>query len=384
MKLDTLYKTATTGALLVWEVEVQDNKFRTHSGQVGGAITTTKWTTCERKNEGRANSTTDSEQALKEATSLWDKKQKREHYTSDRSAAEAGERKFEEPMLAQKFDDRKDKINWKQGVTLQVKLNGVRCMATKNGLFSRKGKRYVSAPHVEKALSSFFKEHPNMVLDGELFNPSLRQNLNKIISLVRKEDPTAAELQESKELVQFHIYDCFGIRNDGVDFNIEAYSNRMGLILDVVNAAASSAIWSVNNDKAFSAEEVEEFLKECEEAGHEGCMIRLEGPYEHKRSKYLLKHKSFMDEEFVIKGVVEGKGNLQGKVGVFQFVAKNGNAFDASPTGTHELWEQMWKEKDALIGTKATVKYKELTPVGANGSGGVPSFAKVVALRNYE
>lgn len=380
MKLDPLYKTSVTGALLTWEVEIDENRFCTHSGQVGGAITTTKWTECEGKNTGRANSTTANQQAIKEATALWEKKQKREHYTPFIEAAQAGERKFEEPMLAQKFADRKDKIKWgKEKVFVQLKLNGVRCLATKNGLFSRKGKRYVSAPHIEQRLQEFFAKNPNVVLDGELFNEDLKQNLNKLVSLVRKEDPTAAELEESKNIVQLHVYDCFGDCLDGL-----LYSERFDYVSSVIKQIGGDCIKGVLVSEVNNKDQVEAFLSKCEEQGHEGCMIRLNGPYEHKRSKYLLKHKSFVDEEFEILGVVEGKGNLQGKVGVFQFVAKNGNPFDASPTGSHELWEQMWNERDGLIGTKATVKYKELTPLGADGSGGVPSFAKVIALRNYE
>ena len=54
MKLNTLYKRSTTGATLTWEIEVVDNKHRTHSGQVDGVITVTEWTVCNGKNEGKA------------------------------------------------------------------------------------------------------------------------------------------------------------------------------------------------------------------------------------------------------------------------------------------------------------------------------------------
>lgn len=45
----------------------------------------------------------------------------------------------------------------------------MRCVATKNGLFTRKGEKYISVPHIEEALKPFFDKHPESVLDGELF-----------------------------------------------------------------------------------------------------------------------------------------------------------------------------------------------------------------------
>ena len=74
MKLETIYKKTKTGATQEWTIEVVGNKYRTHSGQVGGAITTNEWTVVYGKNVGKANGTTDSEQALKEAEAKRTKK----------------------------------------------------------------------------------------------------------------------------------------------------------------------------------------------------------------------------------------------------------------------------------------------------------------------
>ena len=43
MRLDTLYSRATTGALREWTVEYEEGQFRTHSGQIGGKVTISKW-----------------------------------------------------------------------------------------------------------------------------------------------------------------------------------------------------------------------------------------------------------------------------------------------------------------------------------------------------
>jgi hypothetical protein len=74
MKLETIYKKTKTGATQEWTIEVSDNRYRTHSGQCGGAITTNAWTVVYGKNEGKVNGTTDNEQALKEAIAKRTKK----------------------------------------------------------------------------------------------------------------------------------------------------------------------------------------------------------------------------------------------------------------------------------------------------------------------
>ena len=86
-------------------------------------------------------------------------------------------------MLAQKADE--SKIDWKQIVYIQPKLDGVRCLFTKKGAFSRSGKKFKNLAHIEKDLKSFFNKSPNTILDGELYNHDLRNNFEKIISLVR-------------------------------------------------------------------------------------------------------------------------------------------------------------------------------------------------------
>ena len=113
------------------------------------------------------------------------------------------------------------------------------------------------------------------------------------------------------------------------------------------------------------------------EQGYEGQMLRTNLLYENKRSKSLLKHKTFVDAEFEIKGVEEGKGNHAGKVGRLNFEI-NGKAFDAAVNGDWEYIEHLWNSREGLIGKIATVKYFELTPDG------IPRFGKVIAIRDFE
>lgn len=126
-----------------------------------------------------------------------------------------------------------------------------------------------------------------------------------------------------------------------------------------------------------NVEEIKTLFDKYMEEGYEGQMIRLDAPYENKRSNSLLKDKEFVDDEFEILGLEEGKGNMSGKVGKLFFKTNEGKDFDASVNGDWDYLAKLLKEKN-LIGKKATIKYFRLTPAGK------PRFPKVIAIRDYE
>jgi uncharacterized protein YegP (UPF0339 family) len=55
---------------------------------------------------------------------------------------------------------------------------------------TRNGKIIEAIPHITNSLKSFFQANENTILDGELYNHELKDNFNKITSLVRKQKPT--------------------------------------------------------------------------------------------------------------------------------------------------------------------------------------------------
>ena len=100
------------------------------------------------------------------------------------------------PMLAYPVSDKP--IDYSKPVFIQPKLDGVRCVIQYDvpkdqphfsGIvtaYSRTGKEWKNIDHILKELKPFFIEYPNVILDGELYNHDLRDNFEKIISLVRK------------------------------------------------------------------------------------------------------------------------------------------------------------------------------------------------------
>ena len=351
--MKTLYKRSTTGKISEWSIEVEGNKFRTISGFTDGLKVTSEWTICEAKSYCTAE-----EQAVKQAKALHKKK-------IDLGAFEdindIDKPVFFKPMLAHDYNDYKEKI--KYPVVTQPKLDGVRCIIDIDGMRSRNGKELISAPHIHEALKPLFEKYPDLVFDGELYaHKSDGVDFNKIISCVRKTKPTPNDIIESKQYIQYWIYD--------LPSHAGQFHERSLAISDL---DLPECCVVVDTTIIYNEEDLMDMYRVYMTDGYEGQMIRvLDSEYENKRSKHLLKHKSFMDAEFEIRGVVEGKGKLSGKIGKLVF-----DGFDSAVNGDHEYLEMLFRQGD-LVGKKATVKYFELT------TDGVPRFPKVVAIRDFE
>lgn len=159
-----LYKIDSNGNARVWWMEYDNTKYRTHSGIEGGKIVVSGWKYPEAKNVGRANETSVKEQVELEVQSQETKKSAQGKYHASKTLANIGA-KFYECMLASKYDPNK---HTDFPYYSQPKLDGIRCLVSKDGMQSRQGKKIISAPHIMEALEEFFQKYPNVILDGEL------------------------------------------------------------------------------------------------------------------------------------------------------------------------------------------------------------------------
>lgn len=368
MNLPILYKRSSTGAIQQWAIFCDGSQFWTESGQLNGVITKTKPTNCFEKNVGRLNSTTAAEQAVVEARAKWDKKAKSGYVQNVADIDSVG---FLEPMLAKKMADRVDKIDFSAGVLVQCKFNGVRCVITSDGAFSRTGERWTTIPHILESLQEFFIQNPNAYLDGELFNDDLKQNLNELISVVKKKNLSPECVQKSKEIVRFYCYDGYGFqtKNDGMIVADVSYGIRK-LYLDgmlkktpFVCLVKTEVIW--DNAELFS------IFDRYIQAGHEGVILRfLRSPYEHKRSSNLLKLKPEDDDEAKVINIVEGAGDWANTVKIWT-LEWHGKTFNANMMGTMEEGVAVLKNRHLWLERTVSFKYNGLTGLG------IPNFARV-------
>ena len=342
-----LFARTNTGAIQTWTIEVDVAKYRTHYGQLDSdKIQTTEWTVCEGKNTGKKNATSAEDQAVKEANATWKKKKESGYFEKINDIDGVS---FTEPMLAKNYDDYKDEL--KYPVYSQPKLDGIRCVVKKDGMWSRNGKSIVSAPHVLVALKDFFIKFPDAILDGELYADKFSNDFNAICSLVKKTKPTTEDLAESATNIQYWVYDwivqkTFSDRND----DITTYLTNNNVVRRVPTHLVDT-ITHLN-------ELYEKYVAE----GYEGQMVRTDGPYENKRSKCLLKRKEFKDSEFKILDIVEGVGNKSGMAGHMVFKNHKDIEFHSNIKGTRDRLKELLKNKNNYIGKSATVKYFNLTP----------------------
>jgi DNA ligase-1 len=273
-------------------------------------------------------------------------------------------------MLASKWEDGKDKITYP--IYSQPKFDGIRCIVTSEGMFSRNGKPIISAPHIREGLQPLFDENPDLIFDGELYADKFANDFNKIVSLVKKTKPTDADLKESKKNIEYHIYD---LPSAGGTFENRFFNNLIKMYDTLPKYCVLVKTMVCRNEN-----EVNILYGDCVEEGYEGQMLRLNKEYENKRSKSLMKHKSFVDEEYTILDIVEGEGNRTGTAGYMVFETENGDRFKSNVKGTWEETAEMLKNKKKLIGKEATIKYFNLTPVG------IPRFPYVVNIdrESYE
>ena len=284
------------------------------------------------------------------------------------------------PMLAYPASDKP--IDYTKPVYIQPKLDGVRCLIQaeftdvfkdlKVKAYSRTGKEWKNIDHILQDLVPFFDKYPNVILDGELYNHDLKDDFESIISLVRRQKPDDIDMIESRDLVQFHCYDCIDIGL--VDASFE---NRMNFITHHV--PSSYCIKHVTTDRVYKHEEALDIHHNANLVnGYEGSILRTNDPYACKRSHNLRKFKDFSDTEAVITSWVEGKGKRKGTIGKFMAIDADGNEFGMPVMDNFKKLRTMFKEMQTWVGKTATFTYFERTKAGSYRH---PLFK---AIRDYE
>ena len=278
-----------------------------------------------------------------------------------------------QPMLAYKVGNKE--VDWSEKVFMQPKLDGVRCVISKDGAYSRTGKEWLNIHHITANLEPFFEKYPDVILDGELYNHELKDDFEKIISLVRKTKPKEGDRVESAGYVQFRCYDYI----PGPALRQAKFSSR--IVWLKAELPVSYCVKFVNTYEVNKYEEAlnlhtDGFLAN----GYEGSILRLDRPYECKRSYNLQKFKDFHDTEATIIGYEAGKGKFTGLIGKFIMQDDDGIEFGCPIGKGHNFSDrrEILENIHDYIGQRATFTYFERTKAGSYRH---PLYK---TLRNYE
>jgi len=288
------------------------------------------------------------------------------------------------PMLA--YPANAKPIDYSKPTFIQPKLDGVRCVIQyeippgfnyadkdcgKVVAYSRTGKEWKNINHILEQLKPFFQKYPDVILDGELYNHDLRDNFEKIISLVRKTKPTDEDRLEASKLTQFHCYDI-------IDEELP-FDQRCEFLLEALMLIGDS-IYTVDTSQCHTDIAAKVFHENNLEMGYEGSIVRTNDTYQCKRSHNLRKFKDFHDAEAYIVGYEEGKGKRVGHLGKFIMQDEDGNKFGCPPGKGYNYkdMKKMLENIHEYMGQTATFTYFERTKAGSYRH---PLFK---AIRDYE
>jgi len=268
-----------------------------------------------------------------------------------------------QPMLAHKIEDNRKHVVF-PGYA-QPKLDGVRCLLTPEGFFSRNGKKILGVPTIEQVAMDTFGDVP---LDGELYCHDL--SFQEILSSVRR----TKNIKEDAR-IRYHVYDVgfhkpYRERYEFLcrlfwDSDIKVNRCRLNLVPTCV----------VKNWADISC-----YMKRLLYQGYEGLMYRHPtATYEFgKRSRYLLKYKKMHTEDFICIGYKEGKGKHKGMLGAIECKGIYGITVWVGSGFNDEQRKAYWALGDSMIGRRLIIKYQEKT------DGGVSRFPVFIAWRHYE
>ena len=355
--VEILYKRDSKGKCRVWWCVVTETGIAERSGLKGGKLVNNN-RVVQPKNVGRSNETTVSQQAELERASKYKKKLDTGYFRDEHTAMNT---EVLLPMLASEYGKFYHKVDWKNAF-VQPKLDGMRCFIIIDGsgktMISRKGIAIITMDHILDEFPEPTSEG-RIILDGELYAHGLTFQEN--MKLIKK-------VREGTDTVMFHCYD---VVNENMNYN--GRHQALSVFLESVNNKYVERIAStvrVYNEGQLMAEHDKNI-----KLGYEGSMLRhgIDGYTMDKRSQGLLKVKDFIDE--VYKVVDVEPTDARPTHGILVCEMPDGRTFKASYKGTHEVREELLRNKENYFGQSAEVRFFEYT------DGKLPRFPVCVGFR---
>lgn len=367
-----IYALDKTGKHRIWKARVFEDPDTKHAfaiiehGQNGGVLQQTRRDYQEGKNLGRKNETTPLQQCIQETARKRQDKIEKEGYAENLTATPSTPTIF--PMLAHKYDPSTNSSK-KNGIVFpcftQPKLDGLRCVVYLGGpggpirFQSRTGSEFAGLEHLARSLTPIFRQHPTLILDGELYTDQMP--FEELAGLIKKKK--FAESDRARvDKIEYHVY-------DHVIQDTPFVERHRFLHDDVFGAQVHPSLFLVETVPATTVDEVKHQFSRYIDRGYEGIMLRnMNGLYQAGyRSHDLQKYKEFFENEYEIRGFKEGSGKDKGTV-IWVCACPDGREFSVRPRGTMEhrrqLYESARAKPDAYIGRPLTVIYQELSEQG--------------------
>lgn len=302
-------------------------------------------------------------------------------------------------------------MNFENGVYVQRKLDGIRCLVRiieQDGkkhvvMTSRASNQFCHLKSLRKEVLDFLKDHEDIVLDCEVYQHEIKASVsykkvggkNKIVfgegdeviprimnfkaitSTVRSTMTNPGPLEDQMCLYVFDVVDPTESLDQDARFEkLDELFSRKGI------AKKCPKIVQVERFEITSPEEIPTYQKKFVKEGYEGVVLRDKSlKYEclkkNRKSKWMRKYKYFFDQEFVITGVRRDKGVPREQF-TWTCQLEDGTEFYPKPEGTREMKWEWYDNQDEYIGKMLIVRYQEFDVSG------IPRFPIGVEIRDYE
>jgi DNA ligase-1 len=206
--------------------------------------------------------------------------------------------------LADKYDP--DIVDWKDGWYVSRKIDGARCIAIVDesgevSFFSRTGKAFDTLDVVANGIKAIGLN--SIVLDGELclVDEDGNEDFQGIMKQLKKKDHTIPNpsFKIFDMITPEEFYSKKGKSN-------RPYSIRYADLIGTMQFNECPCLTVLEQELIHNDEHFAEWTGKANKLGWEGVMLRSDAPYKGKRSKDLLKYKSFFDDEYEVIQITTG------------------------------------------------------------------------------
>jgi ATP-dependent DNA ligase len=255
-------------------------------------------------------------------------------------------------MKAYPFEEKR-LASWTPPYIVQPKYDGVRCRAVPIAgahsegclLLSSEENIIYSVPHLNQIIGGL---GIRAELDGELYCHGM--SFEDILSITSR----TVNLHSDRGKIQFH---CFDVVNKEPQMKRSLIiENLRGLNPHI----AVAPFWLCS-----TLDDVKETYDRVIKLGYEGIIVRNSmGPYEYKRSLWVMKFKPKKQDTYKIVGWKEEvsiNGTPKGRIGSIVMASQSGDEFAVSAGLDDDKKARLWNIREELAGKDAIVHYQHLT-----------------------
>lgn len=274
------------------------------------------------------------------------------------------------PCLSHKFHDHKHKVKWEEGVSGELKLDGVRGFSflDQGGFCSRKGLPLNSGPALDEQATEFLKvwrsvfnlggDYP--LLDGEMgtLNGVFRDTMSQVRSSQRVADG-----------VRIGVIDVLRRSEFDAGRSELAYIQRRERMEEFFDKHGGNfpLVGLVQRFPLTCEQDVLDKFADLLNADEEGLIVKPHGGHwEGKRSYSWLKVKAENEVDATIVEVLPGDplSDLADTCGAVQ-VRLPGGVLCKVAGMTRAMRDYLWANRDTVIGMTVEVHFHEYTPDGS-------------------